>query len=130
MTTPTCPCQFLHAETSHDCIHCELWVVATRTSKQRHTRDLLNSILLYTLYMMNMEKLFPVQVTCVEHPSIDMEIMRSLFFCHSTFMPNHLKNAGSASITSLLREQGNIRFPSWNRLLSRSNCYPHEATMT
>lgn len=34
MTTPTCPCQFLHAETSHDCIHCELWVVATRTSKQ------------------------------------------------------------------------------------------------
>ena len=40
------PCQFLHAETSHDCIHCELWVVATRTSKQRHTRDLLNSILL------------------------------------------------------------------------------------
>ena len=51
-------------------------------------------------------------------------------FCHSTFTPNHLKNAGSASITSLLREQGNIKFPFWNRLLPRSNCYPHEATMT
>lgn len=46
LTTPTCPCQFHHAETSHDCIHCKLWVAATRTSKQRRTRDLLNSIVL------------------------------------------------------------------------------------
>ncbi len=41
-----------------------------------------------------------------------------------------MNNSGSASMTSLLCEQGNVRFPSCNGLLPRCNCYPHEATMT